>query len=154
MSKIKFEVEIDTTNPYEVMAAITFMQTVTNLVNPGFETKIDELEKKVSAKLEAVKTSKSIDFKKATEKKKAEAAKEQAKKEPVREAEEPAKEDEASDGPEEGAPDITLVRKVLSTKVDDHRDAIKTKLTELDAKSVSTLESKHFQEFLDFLNDL
>jgi len=46
------------------------------------------------------------------------------------------------------------IRALLSKKVEDHREEIKEKLTELGAKNVSSLDEENYEEFVDFLNDL
>lgn len=49
---------------------------------------------------------------------------------------------------------IEDVRKVLASKVNDHRDAIKEKLNELGAPSVTKLAKEKYQEMYDFLISL
>jgi len=49
---------------------------------------------------------------------------------------------------------IESVRAVLATKVNDHREAIKNKLNELGAPSVTKLDPSKYQEMYDFLNSL
>lgn len=49
---------------------------------------------------------------------------------------------------------IEDVRAALSKKVKDHRQAIKDKLTELDAANVTSLDKKHYKDFTTFLKDL
>lgn len=49
---------------------------------------------------------------------------------------------------------IESVRTVLATKVNDHREAIKNKLNELGAPSVTKLDPSKYQEMYDFLNSL
>jgi len=49
---------------------------------------------------------------------------------------------------------IEEVRKLVSDKVANNRDAIKAKLTELGANNVTSLDKKHFQVFADFLKEL
>lgn len=46
------------------------------------------------------------------------------------------------------------LRELLDEKVDDHRAAIKAKLTELKAKNISTLDEAHFRAMYDFMNGL
>lgn len=50
--------------------------------------------------------------------------------------------------------EIEEVRTLLSTKVANHREAIKNKLTEYGAKNVTALESSKYEDFVDFLNNL
>lgn len=56
----------------------------------------------------------------------------------------------------ESSKDVTIqqVRDVLSTKVDNHRTTIKSKLTELGAPNVSNLGESKYHVFIDFLNNL
>jgi outer membrane biosynthesis protein TonB len=49
---------------------------------------------------------------------------------------------------------ISDLRTLLSKKVDEHRDDIKAKLTELGAKNVTTLDESKYEEFHTFLKDL
>ena len=49
---------------------------------------------------------------------------------------------------------ISDLRTLLSKKVDDHRDDIKAKLTELGAKNVTTLDESKYEDFHAFLKDL
>ena len=49
---------------------------------------------------------------------------------------------------------ISDLRTLLSKKVDEHRDDIKAKLTELGSKNVTTLDESKYEEFYTFLKDL
>lgn len=49
---------------------------------------------------------------------------------------------------------IETLRANLQTKVAEHRDAIKTKLTELGAGNISTLDEGHYEDFNNFLTSL
>ena len=49
---------------------------------------------------------------------------------------------------------ISDLRTLLSKKVDEYRDDIKAKLTELGAKNVTTLDESRYEEFCTFLKDL
>lgn len=49
---------------------------------------------------------------------------------------------------------ISDLRTLLSKKVDEHRDDIKAKLTELGAKNVTTLDEAKYEEFYTFLKSL
>ena len=53
-------------------------------------------------------------------------------------------------------PSVTIdaVRTALMQKVNNNRAAIKDKLTELGAKSVTSLDPSKYEEMLDFLNSL
>ena len=54
------------------------------------------------------------------------------------------------------APTLTIddVRKVVASKAAAHRDEVKSKLTELGAKNVTTLDPGKYQELVDYLNTL
>lgn len=49
---------------------------------------------------------------------------------------------------------ISDLRTLLSKKVDEHRDDIKAKLTELGAKNVTRLDESKYEEFFNFLKGL
>ena len=49
---------------------------------------------------------------------------------------------------------IEDVRKILAQKVNEHRDAIKQKLNELDAPSVTKLDPSKYNEMFNFLESL
>ena len=49
---------------------------------------------------------------------------------------------------------ISDLRTLLSKKVDEYRDDIKAKLTELGAKNVTTLDESKYEEFFNFLKGL
>lgn len=53
-----------------------------------------------------------------------------------------------------GGANINQVREAITAKIKDHKEAIKKKLTDLDAKNVSALEESDYDEFLDFLKAL
>lgn len=56
--------------------------------------------------------------------------------------------------PEEKAITIEQVRLLLASKVSNHRQEIKDKLTELGANNVTTLDPGKYQEFMDFMQNL
>lgn len=64
--------------------------------------------------------------------------------------------EEKADEPTNNEPAIKIsdLRTLLSKKVDEHRDDIKSKLTELGAKNVTTLDESKYEEFHTFLKDL
>lgn len=49
---------------------------------------------------------------------------------------------------------IQDVRTLLASKVDNNREAIRAKLTELGAKNVTGLDSRNYDSFYEFLKDL
>lgn len=56
--------------------------------------------------------------------------------------------------PEEKAITIEQVRLLLASKVSNHRQGIKDKLTELGANNVTMLDPGKYQEFMDFMQNL
>lgn len=49
---------------------------------------------------------------------------------------------------------IQDIRTLLASKVDNHREAIRAKLTELGAKNVTGLDPRNYGSFYEFLKDL
>lgn len=49
---------------------------------------------------------------------------------------------------------IQDIRAFLASKVDNHRETIRAKLTELGAKSVTGLDARNYNAFYEFLKDL
>ena len=49
---------------------------------------------------------------------------------------------------------IQDIRALLASKVDNHREAIRAKLTELGAKNVTGLDARNYDSFYEFLKDL
>ena len=49
---------------------------------------------------------------------------------------------------------IQDIRILLASKVDNHREAIRVKLTELGAKNVTGLDARNYDAFYEFLKDL
>lgn len=49
---------------------------------------------------------------------------------------------------------IQDIRTLLASKVDNHRETIRTKLTELGAKNVTGLDARNYDAFYEFLKDL
>lgn len=77
------------------------------------------------------------------------------KEEPATLPEEPAPEEEKPEQEEDNRGlKIEDVRLLLAQKVNDHRDAVKSKLTALGANNVSSLDASKYGEFVDFLNGL
>lgn len=52
------------------------------------------------------------------------------------------------------APTLMQIRSLVAQKASEHKDVIKSKLVELGAQNVSTLDAKHFQTIFDFLTEL
>lgn len=55
---------------------------------------------------------------------------------------------------EEPAVSIQDIRTLLASKVDNHRETIRTKLIELGAKNVTGLDARNYDAFYEFLKDL
>lgn len=53
-------------------------------------------------------------------------------------------------------PDVSIqdIRTLLASKVDNHRETIRAKLTELGAKNVTGLDARNYDAFYEFLKDL
>lgn len=49
---------------------------------------------------------------------------------------------------------IQDIRTLLASKVDNHRETIRAKLTELGAKNVTGLDARNYDAFYEFLKDL
>lgn len=49
---------------------------------------------------------------------------------------------------------IQDIRTLLASKVDNHRETIRAKLTELGAKNVTGLDAQNYDSFYEFLKDL
>lgn len=49
---------------------------------------------------------------------------------------------------------IQDIRTLLANKVDNHRETIRAKLTELGAKNVTGLDARNYDAFYEFLKDL
>ena len=85
--------------------------------------------------------------------------KETPKQEPAKTVETPAAQAAAEEAPEEKKEAQTQikiedVRALLQTKVANHRDTIKEKLTSYGANNVTSLKQEYYQEFSDFLKAL
>lgn len=55
---------------------------------------------------------------------------------------------------EEPAVSIQDIRTLLASKVDNNRETIRVKLTELGAKNVTGLDTRNYDSFYEFLKDL
>ena len=49
---------------------------------------------------------------------------------------------------------IQDIRTLLASKVDNHRETIRAKLTELGARNVTSLDARNYDAFSEFLKDL
>lgn len=55
---------------------------------------------------------------------------------------------------EEPAVSIQDIRTLLASKVDNHRETIRAKLTELGSKNVTGLDARNYDAFYEFLKNL
>lgn len=67
---------------------------------------------------------------------------------------EPMPMDANSSSGSDPAVSIQDIRTLLASKVDNHREAIRAKLTELGAKNVTGLDAQNYDVFYEFLKDL
>lgn len=67
---------------------------------------------------------------------------------------EPMPMDANSSSGSDPAVSIQDIRTLLASKVDNHREAIRAKLTELGAKNVTGLDARNYDSFYEFLKDL
>ena len=160
---IKVEILIDTTNPEQLAALSTLMTKVGEQASKTADA-ISELREKFSSLADNLKEriAKIDDASKPAQAKKrntkpAEPA--PAPEAPAEEETKPAEEETKPGAPAESPAEkkeykIEEVREKLKEKVNDHREAIKAKLTELGAPNVSSLDPDNYADFMDFLNGL
>lgn len=141
MNLVKIEAHVDVANPNQTEALRTFLNALGNQELAQGEPKAATVRR--TKKLEKVED---IEVKDAEE---VPAVVETEEVEEVRQV-------QSFDAPatQEAVIDITEVRALLATKVGGHRDAIKDKLAELDAKNVTSLKVESYPDFIRFLNSL
>ena len=144
MNLVKIEAQIDVANPIQTEALRTFLNALGNQDLAQGEPKAATVRR--TKKLEKVED---IEVKEAEEVSAAVETEEVEEVEEVRQV-------QSFDAPatQEEVIDITEVRALLATKVGGHRDAIKDKLAELDAKNVTSLKVESYPDFIGFLNSL
>lgn len=71
-----------------------------------------------------------------------------------RKTEEPMPMDANSSLGSDPAVSIQDIRTLLASKVDNHRESIRAKLTELGAKNVTGLDARNYDSFYEFLKNL
>lgn len=76
------------------------------------------------------------------------------KKPAPKKTEEPMPMDANSSLGSDPAVSIQDIRILLASKVDNHRETIRAKLTELGAKNVTGLDARNYDSFYEFLKDL
>lgn len=138
---VKVEILIDTTNPEQLASLGSLLNTIGSIEVPVPEVKAEapvasEAPKPVQTKKRNTKPA-----------------------EPAPAPEAPVEEETKSESPAEAPVEkkeykIEEVREKLKEKVNDHREAIKAKLTELGAPNVSSLDPDNYAAFMDFLNGL
>jgi hypothetical protein len=138
MNLAKIEIHVDVENPIQTEALRTFLNALGNQELAQAEPKAATVRR--TKKLEKVED---IEVKDAEE---VSAAVEVEEVRQVQSFDAPAT--------QEAVIDITEVRALLATKVGAHRDAIKDKLAELDAKNVTSLKVESYPDFIWFLNSL
>ncbi len=137
MNLAKIETHVDVENPIQTEALRTFLNALGNQELAQAEPKAATVRR--TKKLEKVED---IEVKDAEE---VSAAVETEEVEEVQTQDAPAN---------TGGLDITEIRSLLASKVGAHRDVIKEKLAELDAKNVTSLKVENYIEFFNFLNSL
>lgn len=135
--QIKIEFTVDLENKNEVLNLIDMLH---GFLPEGYVKEEETEEEEEEAEEAPAKTKKKAPVKAAS------------KKAPVKVEEEA--EEEAEGEAEESDIKIEDVRALLAKKVNDNRDAIKAKLTELGANNVTSLESSNYPKFMEFLNGL
>ena len=141
MNLAKIEIHVDVENPNQTEALRTFLNALGNQELAQGEPKAATVRR--TKKLEKVED---IEVKDAEEVSAAVETEEVEEVRQVQSFEAPAT--------QEAIIDITEVRALLATKVGGHRDAIKDKLAELDAKNVTSLKVESYPDFIGFLNSL
>lgn len=141
MNLVKIEAHVDVANPNQTEALRTFLNALGNQELAQGEPKAATVRR--TKKLEKVED---IEVKDAEEVSAAVETEEVEEVRQVQSFEAPAT--------QEAIIDITEVRALLATKVGGHRDAIKDKLAELDAKNVTSLKVESYPDFIGFLNSL
>ena len=141
MNLAKIEIHVDVENPIQTEALRTFLNALGNQELAQGEPKAATVRR--TKKLEKVED---IEVKDAEEVSAAVETEEVEEVRQVQSFEAPAT--------QEAIIDITEVRALLATKVGGHRDAIKDKLAELDAKNVTSLKVESYPDFIGFLNSL
>lgn len=141
MNLVKIEAHVDVADPNQTEALRTFLNALGNQELAQGEPKAATVRR--TKKLEKVED---IEVKDAEEVSAAVETEEVEEVRQVQSFEAPAT--------QEAVIDITEVRALLATKVGGHRDAIKDKLAELDAKNVTSLKVESYPDFIGFLNSL
>lgn len=155
MRNLEIKIIIDMESPEEMAAAIALLQSINSktagiLPKGKVEALGVEFEDVSEQVAEEKKTKKKPAAKKEPEAEKPEPGKPAPKKKPA--AKKPAEETQ-EEGPE---PTVTLemIKTVLTSKVKEHRGAMKAKLAELGVANVSNLPAEELDGFYEFLQEL
>lgn len=142
MSKITITIEIDETDKEKLSKAIVFLADINGQSEEVAEAKKEAETEEVKSKKETSAKAKKEDPARGAKAKKVEAPEEESE-----EAEAPAKKSKTN---------ITLddLRPMITDLVEKHRAALKSKLTELGATSVTTLAEENYEEFYEFMKTL
>ena len=142
--RLKVEIEI---NGDETAVQSAFAEFLLKAAKAKSETPKSETPKNETPKNEEPETVQPVEEKQVVARKKEAKAKIEEPKVEEKKAEE-KKAEEAS------GIDINVLRKMVSERAANHRDALKAKLAELGAANVSTLDEAKFEEFHNFLTTL
>ena len=153
---MKIKIELDGLSLEHATEITTFLkslseknQIVTSVNGPDLEVQIDSVntEKPKLTRKKAEKVEAPQEDKPAETETEAEAPQEETKPEAT----------EVVEPETVGAPTLMQIRSLVAQKVREHKGSIKSiksKLVELGAQNVSTLDAKHFQTIFDFLTEL
>jgi hypothetical protein len=136
---MEIKINFDASNPKNVEALNVFLKALSG----------ESSEKEIPVVAAEVVEPKEV---KKKEKPKAEKAKVE---EPIEKQEEkPETVETKSESGSEEKITLDMIRPLLQTKVQLHRDAIKSKLSELGANNATSLDEEHYVEFYEFLTEL
>lgn len=138
MNQMEIKINFDASNPKNVEALNVFLKALSG----------ESSEKEIPVVAPEVVEPKEV---KKREKPKSEKAKVE---EPIEKQEEKPEVEEPKSESSEEKITLDMIRPLLQSKVQLHRDAIKSKLSELGANNATSLEEEHYSEFYDFLTEL
>ena len=151
MKHVKIKVTIDVTNQLHVIALNNLFKVLGNhqVVESAIENKVPKTEEP-----EKLLEAKKPDQKPLRKSKEVVEEKEQPKSSVEEKPQDLPKTEENTSDSQESSYKIEDIRPLLAKKVQDHRAAIKDKLTEFGAPNLTSLDSKHYSDFVEFLNSL
>ena len=147
-TKFKFEIESDGLTTAQTLAFKTFIGTL-----GGAEFLEDIRQEEVKEEKPKATRRKAEKVEAHQEETKPEAPQEETKPEAPQQETKPEA-IEVVEPETVSAPTLMQIRSLVAQKAADHKDSIKSKLVELGAQNVSTLDAKHFQTIFDFLTEL